>query len=102
MSERKNILLVPSSGASFDELGFLWDNISLTDSEKYIVNALKIIESRVTGIAMIQQRRGSPRRTPVVKLKHIDDPVTLKNLGDGKDLSHHSFSCKLMQWNTFN
>ncbi len=80
MSERKNILLVPSSGASFDELGFLWDNISLTDSEKYILNALRIIENRVTGIAMIQQRKGSARRTPVVKLRHIDDPVTLKAL----------------------
>jgi len=81
--ERKNVLMVPSSGTSFDELGFLWDNISLTDSEKYILNALRIIESRVTGIAMIQQRKGSPRRTPVVKLRHIDDPVTLKSLGDG-------------------
>ncbi|MDY4373524.1 AAA family ATPase [Pectobacterium carotovorum] len=89
LSDRKNILLVPSSGSSFDELGFLWDNISLTDSEKYIVNALKIIESRVTGIAMIQQRRGSPRRTPVVKLKHIDDPVTLKSLGDGMGRIFH-------------
>ncbi|HHK9835794.1 AAA family ATPase [Klebsiella pneumoniae] len=89
MSERKNILLVPSSGASFDELGFLWDNISLTDSEKYILNALRIIENRVTGIAMIQQRKGSARRTPVVKLRHIDDPVTLKSLGDGMGRIFH-------------
>jgi len=87
--EKKNVLMVPSSGSSFDELGFLWDNISLTDSEKYILNALRIIESRVTGIAMIQQRKGSPRRTPVVKLKHIEDPVTLKSLGDGMGRIFH-------------
>lgn len=87
--ERKNVLMVPSSGTSFDELGFLWDNISLTDSEKYILNALRIIESRVTGIAMIQQRKNSARRTPVVKLRHIDDPVTLKSLGDGMGRIFH-------------
>ncbi len=61
-AKEKNITS-PIIWASIDELGFLWDNISLTDSEKYILNALRIIENRVTGIAMIQQRKGSARRT---------------------------------------
>jgi len=78
-----NTLNVPSSGASFDDMVLLWDSISLTNLERHIIEALKIVEERVVGVAMVQQSRESSRRIPIVKLRHIDEAVTLKSLGDG-------------------
>lgn len=78
----KNTLLVPSSGTSFDDMAILWDKISLTDLEKHITSALGLIDNRVRGVAMVQSS-GSNKRIPVVKLSHLEEPVTLKSLGDG-------------------
>lgn len=61
--------------------GKLWDNITLSEKESYVINALRIIEPDVERIAFIEE---SPReRTAVVKLKSNSIVLPLKSMGDG-------------------
>lgn len=61
--------------------GKLWDNITLSEKENYVIEALRIIEPDVERIAFIEE---SPReRTPVVKLKSNNNVLPLKSMGDG-------------------
>ncbi len=85
MSERKKYITDPIIWSFIwsKPLGFLWDNIGAsTDSEKYIAPMpWGIIENGVTGICQLsrnQQKKRISKTCPVVKLRHIDDPVTRK------------------------
>ena len=61
--------------------GKLWDNITLSEKENYVIDALRIIEPDVERIAFIEE---SPReRTAVVKLKSNSNVLPLKSMGDG-------------------
>ncbi len=61
--------------------GKLWDNITLSEKENYVIDALRIIEPDVERIAFIEE---SPReRTAVVKLKSKRNVLPLKSMGDG-------------------
>lgn len=61
--------------------GKLWDNITLSEKEIYVIEALRIIEPDVERIAFIEE---SPReRTAVVKLKSNNIVLPLKSMGDG-------------------
>lgn len=61
--------------------GKLWDNITLSEKEIYVIEALRIIEPDVERIAFIEE---SPReRTAVVKLKSNNNVLPLKSMGDG-------------------
>jgi len=61
--------------------GKLWDNITLSEKENYVIDALRIIEPDVERIAFIEE---SPReRTAVVKLKSNSTVLPLKSMGDG-------------------
>lgn len=61
--------------------GKLWDNITLSEKESYVIDALRIIEPDVERIAFIEE---SPReRTAVVKLKSNSSVLPLKSMGDG-------------------
>ena len=61
----------------------LWDGITLTEKEKYVIDALKIIEPLVERIAFVSDEHSSGIRTSVVKLKNYADPIPLKSMGDG-------------------
>jgi len=59
----------------------LWDNITLTEKEKYAIEALKIIEPRTERIAFVGE---TPReRTPVIKLAGSNNILPLRSMGDG-------------------
>lgn len=61
--------------------GKLWDNITLSEKEIYVIEALRIIEPDVERIAFIEE---SPReRTAVVKLKSSNTVLPLRSMGDG-------------------
>ena len=61
--------------------GKLWDNITLSEKEIYVIEALRIIEPDVERIAFIEE---SPReRTAVVKLKSNNTILPLRSMGDG-------------------
>lgn len=72
-----------STSTEVDHMLLLWDRICLTDKEKHIVDALKIIDDRISAIGMIQSEDQRTGRFPIVKLNHIETPVPLKSLGDG-------------------
>jgi AAA15 family ATPase/GTPase len=57
---------------------FLWDKINLSDSEKHVVDALKIIDKRIERISFL----GEVQRIPVVRLDN-KEIYQLKSMGDG-------------------
>jgi AAA15 family ATPase/GTPase len=61
--------------------GKLWDNITLSEKEMYVIEALRIIEPDVERIAFIEET--SRERTTVVKLKSNNSVLPLKSMGDG-------------------
>lgn len=60
--------------------GKLWDNITLSEKENYVIDALRIIEPNVERIAFIEDNR---ERNPVIKLKGNNNVLPLKSMGDG-------------------
>jgi AAA15 family ATPase/GTPase len=68
------------------KLAALWDLTSLTDLESEVISALRLIDDRVSGVAFVEdisRGRASDNRIPLVKIKGIDEPLTLKSMGDG-------------------
>jgi AAA15 family ATPase/GTPase len=61
--------------------GKLWDSITLSEKEGYVVEALRIIEPDVERIAFVEE--GQRERTAVVKLKSSRNVLPLKSMGDG-------------------
>jgi AAA15 family ATPase/GTPase len=61
--------------------GKLWDKITLTDKEQYVLEALKIIEPNVERIAFIDE--GNRNRSAVIKLANNNVVLPLKSMGDG-------------------
>lgn len=61
--------------------GKLWDSITLTDKEKFVIEALKIIEPLVERIAFIED--GSRSRSAVIKLSSSNNVIPLLSMGDG-------------------
>ncbi len=60
---------------------YLWDQITLTEKEIFVIEALQIIEPAIQRIAFIGET--SNKRTPVVKVKDYEKVVPLKSMGDG-------------------
>lgn len=59
----------------------LFDRIALSDKEKYIIDALKIIEPNTERIAFVEINRRD--RVPVIKLSNAKDVIFLSSMGDG-------------------
>ena len=81
---------VPTQFLSIDQLAELWDGIALTDSEAHVVNALKVLDAGVSGVAFVKRtrnrdygRRTEAERVPVVKLDWHARPIPLNSMGDG-------------------
>lgn len=64
----------------------LWDLTSLTSLDSEIISALGLIDNRISGIAFVEdisQGRERDNRIPLVKIHGIDEPLPLRNMGDG-------------------
>lgn len=61
--------------------GSLFDNIALTTKVNHFLEALRIIEPAIDGIAFIEE--GKSERAAVVKLSGADSTVPLRSMGDG-------------------
>lgn len=71
---------------SNEMLSRLWDNVALTDDERYAVEALELIAGRsVERVAMIVNHRTQYRESgPYAMVRFTDqEPVTLRSLGSG-------------------
>ena len=70
-------------GAVTSSLVHLLDEISLTFGEDEAINALKLIDPRITAVRAVAVDRLSRVRTVKVGATHIDKPVPLRSFGDG-------------------
>lgn len=59
----------------------LWDNIALSESENYIIDALKIIDESIERLTFIGENNSE--RYAVVKIKNKNKVIPLKTMGDG-------------------
>lgn len=77
------IFVSPYIGEKTATLGTLWDRVALSDREKDVVDALKIIDPRISAVSMVGGQ--SPRwpRTAIVRAENIARPVPLRSFGDG-------------------
>lgn len=77
---------IPTYFVAQDHLADLWDQIVFTPAEQRVIDALRIIEPNVEGMAFINApsaKRSSANRMPVVKLHGQTEPVPLNSMGDG-------------------
>ena len=87
--------IVSTENVSDRKLATLWDLTSLTNLEKEVISALKLIDNRVSGVAFVEDMsykgvvRNRIRRIPLVKVEGIDEPLTLKSMGDGMTRLFH-------------
>lgn len=79
----KDSQYVKTSDVARDENGVLFDKIALTDNEKYVIEALQIIEPKIERIAFIQDNPLAKLRVSKVKLKDSIGTVPLRSMGDG-------------------
>ena len=70
-------------GAGMDTLGELWDKITLTENEKHVVDALRLIDPRISAINMVGGEGPSKTKKAIVQADHISRPVPLRSFGDG-------------------
>jgi len=61
--------------------GKLFDDITLTEKEQYIIDALRIIEPSTERIAFVEESPGE--RTAVIKLSNAKGVLPLRSMGDG-------------------
>ncbi len=74
----------PTSSDRTTNLADLWDNVALSDRERDLVEALRIVAPDIDGVAMIGGEDGLRRnRTAIVRSKRFPKPVQLKLFGDG-------------------
>lgn len=79
-----NSIYAKTNFLSSHRIGELWDNIALTELDKEVLEALRIIAPGVEGFALVDDSRSFNReRVPVVKVAGIDERLPLAHLGDG-------------------
>ncbi len=85
--ERKgeiNCVAIEANGLDRRQVGELWDGIALTNLEKEVLTALRLIAPGVEGLNLISNPTSTTgERIPIVKIEGIDDPLPLRSLGDG-------------------
>ena len=79
------ILVSPYTGQDTVALGDLWDEIALTDHEKDVVNALRIVDSKISAVSVVGGDSSSRIRTrrAIVRSDNLPRPVGLRSFGDG-------------------
>jgi len=77
------VFVSPYGGERTANLGVLWDKIALSDREKEVVEALKIIAPDVEAVSMIGGEAQRQMRTAIVRSSQFKRPVPLRSFGDG-------------------
>ncbi len=77
------IYISPYGGESTVRLGTLWDRIALSDLEKRVVEALRIIDPSISAVSIVGGDRPRHPRTAIVRSGKIQRPVPLRSFGDG-------------------
>ena len=61
----------------------MWDQVALTNNEKYVKRALEIMERQVINVSMIGNEDHEGTRTTVVQITGRPRPVPLRSMGEG-------------------
>ncbi len=61
----------------------MWDLIALTSLEETVIAALHIIAPEIERLSFKVVDETFPGRAPFIKVKEVDEPVSLRSLGDG-------------------
>jgi AAA15 family ATPase/GTPase len=77
----ENFQFIRTRSIDRDTNGKLWDSIILTDKERHVMDALKIIEPTVERVAFIDD--GFKNRSAVIKLTNSASVFPLQSMGDG-------------------
>lgn len=77
----QNFQFIRSGNFNREEDGSLWDNVTLTDREVYVIEAIQIIEPTIERLAFIGESRR--KRSAVVKLLDKKEIFPLRSMGDG-------------------
>jgi hypothetical protein len=77
------VFVSPYGGERTATLGPLWDRIALSDLEKNVVDALRIINPEISAVSMIGGEGPRRTRTAIVRAEGIPRPVPLRSFGDG-------------------
>ena len=72
-----------SSTERTELLGPLWDNISLTEHESHVVEALRIIDPSISAVTMVGERSMRQSRTALVRSGQFSRRIPLRSFGDG-------------------
>ena len=73
----------PYGGERTATLGPLWDKIALSDRERDVVEALRIIDPEIAAVSMVGGEAPRRTRTAIVRATDIPHPVPLRSFGDG-------------------
>lgn len=73
-------LQIVGTKLSAAEKAEFWDQVALTDQEKYVIEALQIIEPRIERLTFVGEGQ---KRIPVVRLKGEEQILPLRSMGDG-------------------
>ncbi len=77
------VFVSPYGGERTATLGALWDKIALSDREKDVVEALRIIDPEISAVSMVGGERPREQRTAIVRASNLPRPVPLRSFGDG-------------------
>lgn len=77
------VLVSPYGGERTATLGTLWDKIALSDHEKDVVEALRIIDPEISAVSMVGGEGPRQQRTAIVRSSLLPRPVPLRSFGDG-------------------
>ena len=61
----------------------MWDRIALSEGEKAVVEALRIIDPRISAVSMVGGDSSRQQRRAIVRAEGIPRPVPLRTFGDG-------------------
>jgi ABC-type lipoprotein export system ATPase subunit len=79
-----NCVYVSANSLTREEVGDLWDSISLTDLEPTVLDAIRIIAPGVEAFTLVANHsRRAQDRIPIVRVAGSDMPIPLRSLGDG-------------------
>lgn len=80
---------VPTDFITGDQLATMWDRAALTEAENYLLQALRIIERDISGLAFVRKDEASSYRdrdqgrVAIVKIEGHSSPIPLASMGDG-------------------
>ncbi|MDQ1354958.1 MAG: hypothetical protein QG657_5267 [Acidobacteriota bacterium] len=77
------VFVSPYGGEHTATLGILWDKIALSDLEKDVVEALRIIDPEISAVSMVGGEGPRQPRTAIVRAGNLPRPVPLRSFGDG-------------------